>query len=41
MSHPTLNHKPPPTSKNILTPMRIRGVVVAAMMASSATPAMD
>jgi hypothetical protein len=26
VSHPTLNHKPLPTSKNILTPMREGGV---------------
>src|SRR5882757_6897325 len=26
VSHPTLNHKSIPTSKNILTPMRLRGV---------------
>jgi hypothetical protein len=25
VSHPTLNHKSIPTSKNILTPMRLRG----------------
>jgi hypothetical protein len=27
VSHPTLNHKPLPTSKNILTPMRASGFV--------------